>query len=80
MKRYQFLLLIWLPWLALIVTVMVRKDAPFPWVFAINTLILNLIAINIRRKQVGLTLAATIKAMVPGVGYHEWKRLYFAKP
>ena len=80
MKRYQFLLLIWLPWLALIVTVIVRKDAPFPWIFAINTLILNLIAINIRRKQVGLTLAATIKAMVPGVGYHEWRKLYFAKP
>ena len=80
MKRYQFLLLIWLPWLALIVTIIVRKDAPFPWVFAINTLILNLVAINIRRKQVGLTLAATIKAMVPGVGYHEWRRLYFAKP
>ena len=80
MKRYQFLLLIWLPWLALIVTIIVRKDAPFPWVFAINTLVLNLIAINIRRKQVGLTLAATIKAMVPGLGYHEWKRLYFAKP
>ncbi|MER2996381.1 hypothetical protein [Pontibacter populi] len=80
MKRYQFLLLIWLPWLALIVTIIVRKDSPFPWVFAINTLILNLITINIRRKQVGLTLAATIKAMVPGLGYHEWKRLYFAKP
>ena len=80
MKRYQFLLLIWLPWLALIVTVIVRKDAPFPWIFAINTLIPNLIAINIRRKQVGLTLAATIKAMVPGVGYHEWRKLYFAKP
>ena len=80
MKRYQFWILICLPWVALIVMISVRKDAPFPWVFAINTLILNLIAINIRRKQVGLNLASTIKAMVPGVGYQEWKRLYFAKP
>lgn len=80
MKRYQFWLLIWLPWLALIVTVMVRKDAPFPWIFAINTVILNLIAINIRRKQVGLNIPSTIKAMIPGVSYHEWRKLYFAKP
>ncbi len=80
MKRYQFWLLIWLPWLVLIVTVMIRKEAPFPWIFAINTLVLNLIAINIRRKQLGMNLSSTIKAMVPGVGYHEWRRLYFAKP
>lgn len=80
MKRYQFWLLFWLPWLALMVTVIVRKDAPFPWVFAINTIVLNLIATNMRRKQVGLSLPSTIKAMVPGFGYHEWKRLYFAKP
>lgn len=80
MKRYQFCILIWLPWLALIVSVMIRKDAPFPWIFAINTLILNLVAINIRRKQVGLNLVSTLKAMVPGVGYQEWRRLYFAKP
>ncbi|MBC5775399.1 hypothetical protein H8S95_15070 [Pontibacter sp. KCTC 32443] len=80
MKRYQFWFLFWLPWLALIVTVIVRKDAPFPWIFVINTVILNLIAINIRRKQVGLNRTSALKAMVPGVGYHEWKRLYFAKP
>jgi len=80
MKRYQFWLLIWLPWLVLFITLMIRKEAPFPWLFAINTLVLNLIAINIRRKQLGMNLSSTIKAMVPGVGYHEWKRLYFAKP
>lgn len=80
MKRYQFWLLIWLPWLALVVTIMVRKDAQFPWIFVANTVILNLIAINMRRKQVGLSLMATIKAMVPGISHHEWKRLYFAKP
>ena len=80
MKRYQFWLLIWLPWLALISMVIVRSGAPFPWVFTVNTIILNLIAINVRRKQVGLSLTATIKAMIPGISHQEWRRLYFAKP
>ncbi|MEJ8802969.1 hypothetical protein [Pontibacter sp. H249] len=80
MKRYLFWLLMWIPWLGLYAILILQKQETFPWFTVMQILILNIIVVNIRRKQVGLSIAATLKSMVPGIGYHEWRRLYFAKP
>ncbi|MDX5480610.1 MAG: hypothetical protein LPK07_02915 [Hymenobacteraceae bacterium] len=80
MNRYLFWAIVGLPCLAFVFSTCVVKDTAHPWVFILNILALQSIAVNARRKQVGLGLLATIKAIVPGVGYQAWRRLYFAKP
>jgi hypothetical protein len=80
MNRYLFWTMMVLPWLLFVISTFILQDTAHPWVFIFNILFLQSIAINARRKQVGLNLTSTIKAILPGIGYHEWRRLYFAKP
>ena len=80
MNRYLFWALMGLPWLAFILSTFILKDTAHPLVFIFNILVLQSLAVNARRKQVGLNLFSTIKAIIPGIGYQEWRRLYFAKP
>ncbi|WP_439880151.1 hypothetical protein ACSX1A_13420 [Pontibacter sp. MBLB2868] len=80
MNRYLFWLLMALPWAAFVLSTYILKDTVYPWIFIVNILFLQVIVLNIRRKQVGLTFTESLKAIVPGIGYYEWRRLYFAKP
>lgn len=80
MNRYIFWALMGLPWLAFIVSTYVLKDTAYPFVFILNILFLQAIALNARRKQVGMSFISTAKAIIPGIYYKEWRQLYFAKP
>ncbi|MBD1396824.1 hypothetical protein H9Q13_06570 [Pontibacter sp. JH31] len=80
MNRYLFWALMSLPWLAFFFSMYVWKDVSSPIVFIVNIAVLQALVINSRRKQVGMRLTETLKAVIPGIGYHEWRRLYFAKP
>lgn len=80
MNRYLFWTLMLLPWLAFIFSLFVLKDVAYPHILIINLVFFQTLVINSRRKQLGMRLKETLKAVIPGIGYHEWRRLYFAKP
>lgn len=80
MNRYVFWALMALPWLAFSYSILVLKDVAHPIVFILNIFFVQVLVINIRRRKIGMSATDTIKAVIPGIGYHEWRRLYFAKP
>jgi hypothetical protein len=69
-----------LPWLAFSFSMFFLKDVAYPIIFLLNIFFLQIVVLNSRRRQVGMSATETIKAVIPGIGYHEWRRLYFAKP
>jgi hypothetical protein len=80
MNRYLFWALIVMPWLAFFFSMFILNDVAYPFIFILNILFLQILVINSRRKQVGMNATETLKAVIPGIGYHEWRRLYFARP
>lgn len=72
MNRYLFWLLMGLLWMSLaIYTYTIDKAAITPFTF-LGIFLSLAIVVNIRRKYVRLTIPATLKAIIPGVGYKKW--------
>lgn len=80
MNRYLFWILMLHPWFWLTIYYTKSENADYFLYFFVALILYLCLVLNIRRKYVGLSLSDTLKAIVPGLAYKEWHRLYFAKP
>lgn len=80
MNRFVSWAFMFLPWEAFSIFTAALQDAAPLCAVILGILVAQLLVINIRRKQVGLDFQSTLKAIIPGIGYTLWQRLYFAKP
>lgn len=80
MNRYFFWMLMVLPWASLSFYISFGPKSESTSMLFLALFAYMMAIIEVRRRSIGLTLPSTLKALVPGIGYKEWQRLYFAKP